>query len=191
MGRLFAGRSSLPAAFDLSPFLRPGDNRLCVMVMRWAAGSWLEDQDMWRMSGIFRSVWLLNKPQQRLCDVQLTPALDALYRDGTLQVQATVEATEAALAGLSVGVSLWRGEEQIAAGRQPLGTPTVDERGHYAERVDFSPAVATPAHWSAETPNCYRAVVPCGAATNCWRPKRGTSVFAASRCCRWPAASQR
>ncbi|UMX91131.1 hypothetical protein MJ579_14115 [Klebsiella pneumoniae] len=39
-----------------------------VMVMRWSAGGWLEDQDMWRMSGIFRSVWLLNKPQQRLCD---------------------------------------------------------------------------------------------------------------------------
>ncbi|STU91940.1 beta-D-galactosidase [Klebsiella pneumoniae] len=39
--------SRLPAAFDLSPFLRPGDNRLCVMVMRWSAGSWLEDQDMW------------------------------------------------------------------------------------------------------------------------------------------------
>ncbi|MBZ4317687.1 hypothetical protein LAM21_25070, partial [Mycobacterium tuberculosis] len=37
--------SRLPAAFDLSPFLRPGDNRLCVMVMRWSAGSWLEDQD--------------------------------------------------------------------------------------------------------------------------------------------------
>ena len=151
--------SRLPAAFDLSPFLRPGDNRLCVMVMRWSAGSWLEDQDMWRMSGIFRSVWLLNKPQQRLCDVQLTPALDALYRDGTLQVQAAVEATEAALAGLSVGVSLWRGEEQVAAGRQPLGTPAVDERGHYAERVDFALAVTAPAHWSAETPNCYRAVV--------------------------------
>ncbi|SPX55517.1 beta-D-galactosidase [Klebsiella pneumoniae] len=108
--------SRLPAAFDLSPFLRPGDNRLCVMVMRWSAGSWLEDQDMWRMSGIFRSVWLLNKPQQRLCDVQLTPALDALYRDGTLQVQATVEATEAALAGLSVGVS--RG---AARSRSPPG----------------------------------------------------------------------
>ena len=43
VGRLFAGQR-LPAAFDLSPFLRPGDNRLCVMVMRWSAGSWLEDQ---------------------------------------------------------------------------------------------------------------------------------------------------
>ncbi|MFS4687328.1 sugar-binding domain-containing protein [Klebsiella quasipneumoniae subsp. similipneumoniae] len=125
VGRLFAGQS--PAGGVRSqPFLRPGDNRrLCVMVMRWSAGSWLEDQDMWRMSGIFRSVWLLNKPQQRLCDVQLTPALDALYRDGTLQVQATVEATEAALAGLSVGVSLWRGEgadrRRAAAVRYPDG----------------------------------------------------------------------
>ncbi|MDY1814176.1 hypothetical protein RKK42_14880 [Klebsiella pneumoniae] len=183
--------SRLPAAFDLSPFLRPGDNRLCVMVMRWSAGSWLEDQDMWRMSGIFRSVWLLNKPQQRLCDVQLTPALDALYRDGTLQVQATVEATEAALAGLSVGVSLWRGEEQIAAGRQPLGTPTVDERGHYAERVDFSLAVATPAHWSAENPELLSRR---GHPVARRRTAGGRSVghrFSPHRDCRWPAASQR
>jgi beta-galactosidase len=51
------------------------------MVMRWSAGTWLEDQDMWRMSGIFRSVWLLNKPTLHLSDVQLTPQLDALYRD--------------------------------------------------------------------------------------------------------------
>jgi beta-galactosidase len=52
LGRLFAGQP--PAGGVRSqPFLRPGDNRLCVMVMRWSAGSWLEDQDMWRMSGIF------------------------------------------------------------------------------------------------------------------------------------------
>ncbi|MCL7679446.1 beta-galactosidase, partial [Klebsiella pneumoniae] len=101
----YARYRHVPGCFTPRPAARPRHSRLCVMVMRWSAGSWLEDQDMWRMSGIFRSVWLLNKPQQRLCDVQLTPALDALYRDGTLQVQATVEATEAALAGLSVGVS--------------------------------------------------------------------------------------
>lgn len=97
--------SRLPAAFDLSPFLRPGDNRLCVMVMRWSAGSWLEDRDMWRMSGIFRSVWLLNKPQQRLCDVQLTPALDALYRDGTLQVGRPSKRLRRRLPGLASGLA--------------------------------------------------------------------------------------
>ncbi|MCS6038847.1 hypothetical protein LNP20_09050 [Klebsiella pneumoniae subsp. pneumoniae] len=117
----------------------------------------------------------------------MTPALDALYRDGTLQVQATIEATEAALAGLSVGVSLWRGEEQIAAGRQPLGTPTVDERGHYAERVDFSWRWRRRRTGARKPRTVIAPWSPCGAATNCWRPKRGTSVFAASRlpmaCC--------
>ncbi len=158
------------------------------MVMRWSAGSWLEDQDMWRMSGIFRSVWLLNKPHQRLSDVQLTPTLDALCRDGALQVQATVEATEAALAGLSVGVSLWRGEQPVVAHRQPLGTPTVDERGRYAERVDFSLAVAAPAALERGNPGLATGQwSPCGAARHCWRQRRGISVFAASRsptaCC--------
>ncbi|UMX88010.1 hypothetical protein MJ584_13375 [Klebsiella pneumoniae] len=90
---------------------------------------------------------------------KLTPALTALYRDGTCRSRRPSEGTEAALSRAQrVGRPVARRGEQIAAGRQPLGTPTVDERGHYAERVDFSPAVATPAHWSAETPNCYRAV---------------------------------
>ena len=94
--------SRLPAAFDLSPYLHDGANRLCVMVMRWSAGTWLEDQDMWRMSGIFRSVWLLHKPQQYLSDVQLTPQLDALYRDAQLQARVSVAAAPEALAALRV-----------------------------------------------------------------------------------------
>jgi beta-galactosidase len=69
------------------------------MVMRWSAGSWLEDQDMWRMSGIFRSVWLLNKPKQHLSDVQISPQLDALYRDGELLVNLTIAAADEQLAG--------------------------------------------------------------------------------------------
>ena len=104
VGRLFAGQS--PAGGVRSqPLSASGDNRLCGDGHALERRQLAEDQDMWRMSGIFRSVWLLNKPQQRLCDVQLTPALDALYRDGTLQVQATIEATEAALVGLSVGLA--------------------------------------------------------------------------------------
>jgi beta-galactosidase/beta-glucuronidase len=72
------------------------------MVMRWSAGTWLEDQDMWRMSGIFRSVWLLNKPTLHLSDVQLTPQLDALYRDAELLVNVSVAAPVALLEELTV-----------------------------------------------------------------------------------------
>lgn len=151
--------SRLPAAFDLSALLKAGENRLCVMVMRWSAGTWLEDQDMWRMSGIFRSVWLLNKPTLHLSDVQLTPQLDALYHDAELEVNATVAAPTPLLEKLTVAVELWNDTQQVARHQQPLGSPVTDERGNYAERTVMRLPVERPALWSAETPNCYRAVV--------------------------------
>ena len=151
--------SRLPAAFDLSAALQPGENRLCVMVMRWNAGTWLEDQDMWRMSGIFRSVWLLNKPSLHLSDVQLTPQLDALYRDAELEVNVTVAAPERLLEKLTVNVELWHDAQRVASHQQQPGSPAIDERGNYAERAMMRVPVERPALWSAETPNCYRAVV--------------------------------
>ncbi|HDX9083802.1 TPA: beta-galactosidase, partial [Klebsiella oxytoca] len=60
--------SRLPSEFDLSAFLHAGENRLAVMVLRWSDGSYLEDQDMWRMSGIFRDVSLLHKPSTQISD---------------------------------------------------------------------------------------------------------------------------
>ncbi|MDF7662208.1 beta-galactosidase [Erwiniaceae bacterium L1_54_6] len=151
--------SRLPAAFDLSHQLRVGDNRICVMVMRWSAGTWLEDQDMWRMSGIFRSVWLLNKPTLHLSDVQLTPQLDALYRDARLEVNATVAAPAQLLEKLTVRVELWYDTQRVASHQQQPGSPIIDERGNYAERAVMCLPVERPELWSAETPNCYRAVV--------------------------------
>ena len=79
--------SRLPAEFDLTPFLQAGANRLAVLVLRWSDGSYLEDQDMWRMSGIFRSVSLLHKPTRHLMDIRVTPELDACYRDARLKVE--------------------------------------------------------------------------------------------------------
>ena len=151
--------SRLPAAFDLSAFLQTGENRLCVMVMRWSAGTWLEDQDMWRMSGIFRSVWLLNKPTLHLSDVQITPQLDALYRDAELDVSVTVAAPAQWLETLTVRVALWNGKHCVAQHQQQPGSPIIDERGNYGERSVMHLPVERPALWSAETPHCYRAVV--------------------------------
>lgn len=151
--------SRLPAEFDLTPFLQTGENRLCVMVMRWSAGTWLEDQDMWRMSGIFRSVSLLHLPEIHLTEMQITPVLDALYRDAELNIQLCVAAPEARVADLTVEVTLWHGNQQVAGTREPLGTPAIDDRGNYAERAYLTLPVVRPRLWSAEMPNCYRAVV--------------------------------
>ncbi|EMH4163741.1 beta-galactosidase [Pluralibacter gergoviae] len=150
--------SRLPAEFDLGPALREGSNRLCVMVLRWCSGSWLEDQDMWRMSGIFRPVWLLHKPAARIADLTVTAMLDDLCRDGTLDACVQIEADAARLGGLQVELSLWLGDTLIARQRRAPGTAAVDERGGYADRVLFSLPVTAPQRWSAEQPVCYRTV---------------------------------
>ena len=77
--------SRLPAEFDVTPFLRPGENLLAVRVYRWSDGSYLEDQDFWRLSGIYRDVVLWSVPPVHLHDYTVRTDLDAGYRDATLQ----------------------------------------------------------------------------------------------------------
>lgn len=144
--------SRLPAEFDLTPFLQAGTNRLAALVLRWSDGSYLEDQDMWRMSGIFRSVHLLHKPARQLLDVRVTPQLDACYRDARLRVALQVNAG----AGLAVEANLYFGETRVASKRQPLGTGPIDEKGAYGDRGELWLEVPAPHKWSAETPHLYR-----------------------------------
>ncbi|WP_336769190.1 beta-galactosidase [Aeromonas hydrophila] len=144
--------SRLPAEFDLTSFLCSGDNRLAVLVLRWSDVSYLEDQDMWRMSGIFRSVSLLHKPACHLMDIRVTPELDACYRDGRLKI--ALQAANGA--GLSVAACLYDGGEQVATLRQPIGTQAIDEKGAYDDRTECWLEVAAPRKWSAETPHLYR-----------------------------------
>ncbi|GAB7261591.1 hypothetical protein DZS_31950 [Dickeya ananatis] len=151
--------SRLPAEFDLTPCLQVGENRLAVMVLRWSDGTYLEDQDMWRMSGIYRDVYLLHKPTVHLRDVQLTTPLRHSYTQGTLCVTALANLPEDQTDHWQLAVQLWRGERLVGEQRKPFGTPAIDERGAYHDRVSLQLEVAQPALWSAEEPNLYRAVV--------------------------------
>lgn len=83
--------SKLPAEFDLTPFVHSGDNLLAVEVYRWSDGSYLEDQDFWRISGIERDVYLYAAPRLHVRDFQVTADLDEEYRDGTFEVRAEVK----------------------------------------------------------------------------------------------------
>jgi len=76
--------------FDVTAHLRPGPNKLAVRVYQWTTGSYLEDQDKWRLSGIFRDVYLLSVPPVHLFDVRLRTRLEASYRRGTLELAATL-----------------------------------------------------------------------------------------------------
>lgn len=148
--------SRLPAEFDLSNVLVAGENRLAVMVLRWCDGSYLEDQDMWRMSGIFRDVSLLHKPHTRIANYHYRTQLNAELTHAQLQ-------TEIELAGefadCEVAVTLWRGEEKIAGARQTPGSAVVDERGAWADRLSVAMPIDQPLLWSAETPELYRLTI--------------------------------
>ncbi|MCH8553231.1 MAG: beta-galactosidase [Natronospirillum sp.] len=147
--------SRLPAEFDLSDHVQAGSNRIAVMVIRWSDGSYLEDQDMWWLSGIFRDVRLLLKPQVRIEDVAIRTELDALYRDAELHVETRVSDPDTL-----VEVQLFQGDKPVI---EPVtarpGNVEVDERGGFRDRANHRIPVANPDKWTAETPNLYRLVV--------------------------------
>ncbi len=82
--------SMTPAEFDLDAYLKKGVNQIAVEVIRWSDGSYLEDQDMWRFSGIFRSVYLYSTPQEHFEDFFVRSGLDDRYEDGLLHITAKV-----------------------------------------------------------------------------------------------------
>ncbi|MEV0614380.1 glycoside hydrolase family 2 TIM barrel-domain containing protein [Nonomuraea sp. NPDC050404] len=133
-----------PAEFEVTDALRPGANRVAVQVHRWGAGSYLEDFDQWRYSGIFRDVWMYATPRTLLRDAHISTDLDAAYRDATLTAKVQV-------AGASAGHSV-RGTLTDPRGRQVATlTGPVDADG----LATLTTRVAGPAKWSADSPTLY------------------------------------
>ncbi|MEW5559051.1 beta-galactosidase [Enterobacter asburiae] len=149
--------SRLPAEFDLSQALVAGRNRLAVLVLRWCDGSYLEDQDMWRMSGIFRDVSLLHKPATRIADYHHTTDLNEDFTHGVLKLNVMLEGER--FADAEVEAVLWREGKEVGRQRQKPGSAIVDERGSWAERLALAIPVASPDLWSAEIPNLYRLTI--------------------------------
>src|SRR5512134_2599997 len=90
--------SMTAAEFDVTPFLKPGENLLAAQVFRWSDGSYLEDQDTWRLSGIYRDVFLYSTPSLRIADFAVRTDLDAAYRDATVLVRPRLRAHDGASA---------------------------------------------------------------------------------------------
>ena len=84
--------AKMAAEFDITPYLVPGkENLVAMQVMRWCDGSYLEDQDFWRFTGIAREVYMYARPQVRVDDLFILPDLDKNYKNGTLKISATAE----------------------------------------------------------------------------------------------------
>ncbi len=152
--------SRLPAEFDISATVHAGDNQLMVMVMRWSDGSYLEDQDMWWLSGIYRDVYLLSKPALSIADVFIHTDLDASCSAGVLKVDTTLSAPSD---DYQVQVELFNAKGQpveMSGARCCYTAPRqVDEKGGWRDRTEHCLHIAQPKLWSAERPYLYRCVV--------------------------------
>ncbi|MCY1721328.1 DUF4981 domain-containing protein [Prolixibacteraceae bacterium Z1-6] len=147
-----------PAEFNLTPFLRKGENDLAVQVIRFSDGSYLENQDMWRLSGIFRDVKLYAKPKTYIHDYYVTTDLDDNYKDATLTVEIDVQnkLLEAVEGTIEIDVFTDEGRSVLVEGVQKY-TFKVDSVSH--EKVQISTLVVDPEKWSAEFPNLYLLLV--------------------------------
>ena len=137
--------SKVAAEFDITRYLKPGEENLIAMqIMRWCDGSYLEDQDFWRFTGIARECYLYARPKARVADIFLTPDLDKGYKNGVLNIKASTTGA----AGKSLRFTL-----RNAAGKQ-VATQTVGA----AEEVALQLKASGCKTWSVETPYLYTLV---------------------------------
>lgn len=136
--------AKMAAEFDVTKFIEPGkENLIAMQIMRWCDGSYLEDQDFWRLCGIARECYLYTRPQSHIRDLFITPDLDKNYKNGTLAVKIDAEAAD----GKTVVMTL-----KDKAGKT-VAEKTATIAGGKAE-ANF--AVKNPLKWTAETPNLYK-----------------------------------
>ncbi len=130
--------SKLEAEFNLTPYLIPGkENLICFQVFRWCDGSYLEDQDFWRLSGVGRDCYLFARDKSRIADIRVTPDLTDNYTDGVLDIDLTLTANK------PVTLTLTDAEGNTVA------TATASKSGKTSMKV------ANPNKWTAETPYLY------------------------------------
>lgn len=148
----FSKDSRTPAEWDITAFVKPGENILAAQVLRWSDGSWLEDQDFWRFSGLFRDVYLWSPAQQHVRDFFVKPELDANYRDANLTIEADVKNTASVSASLTLSGVLRDLSGKTIAQLDPV---KLDVPAGQSVPAKLATAVANPAKWTAETPNLY------------------------------------
>lgn len=146
-----------PAEFDLTPYLRDGDNRLAVEVYRWCDASWLEDQDFWRLSGIFREVYLYATPGVHVYDFRADADLEDNYENGKLSVDARIVRYPGVSAPEAVQLETMLYD---AAGSPVWDAPYLRRVADGEDvRMQAELAVDRPRRWTAETPELYTLVL--------------------------------
>jgi len=148
--------SKSPAEFDVTKYLKKGNNLLAVQVFRWHDGSYLEDQDFWRLSGIERDVCLYALPKLSVWDFFFKNDLDAQYKNAVFSADVDVRkfTGNATKTGL-ITIDIVDKSGKTVFNQQKRLSPSSDSM----QTIRFSGSVKNPLKWSAETPDLYDCII--------------------------------
>ena len=144
-----------PAEFDITKYVNPGNNLIAVEVYRWSDGSYLEDQDFWRISGIDRNVYLYSTQNLRIVDLFARPDLDARYKNGSLSVDVTLNNyNKGPETGQIEALLVDATGKEIFNQKLKLNIPS-----NVKKEATFSQSISSPNLWSSESPYLYSLVL--------------------------------
>ena len=156
----YAEDSFLPSEFNITPYLQDGENVLSVWVIRWSDGSFLEDQDQWRLSGIHREVYLHAEPKLRIADFFYQTKLDGDFKDAILSIRPRIEnLTGREMPGYRLKAQLFDGNDKPVL-QSPLEKKVDDIINEIHPRLDrvkfglMETTIPNPKKWSFEEPTC-------------------------------------
>jgi len=144
--------SKTPAEFNITEYVKSGENNIAVEVYRWSDASYLEDQDFWRLSGLSRDVYLQAREKQHIRDFTVIADLDETYTNGKFKLSVKTLNKEASEAGIMVEAGLYDGDALIQSFEEEK---TLSDKA----LVDFEATVPNVKKWTAETPNLYQLYI--------------------------------
>lgn len=170
--------SKTPAEFNIAQFLKKGENSLAIEIFRWCDGSYLEDQDFWRMSGITRDIYLMARAEQQVQDFRVVSVLDSTYTNGIFSLNIDVlnlgetaanTVVEAVLSEVDLterGISKKLGGENLSVNVEGKITRTTKSIKSFSKELTagktnvlFEAVLQNVKQWSAEIPNLYELVI--------------------------------
>lgn len=146
--------TKVPAEFDITRYIKNGTNTIAVEAYRWCDGSYLEDQDFWRLSGIEREVYLYSTAQVRIVDYFAHTSLDENYQNSPFSVDVTVRNENRHSVNQTVEVEILDGGKTIINKQVSIHLNGTDSKN-----INVSQLVKKPRQWSAEVPNLYTLVI--------------------------------
>jgi len=142
-----------PAEYNITKYIKPGKNFIAVNVYKYSDGYYLEDQDYWRLAGIFDDVWLFATPDTHIFDWYATTNLDKTYTDAQLDLTVDVKNySPAAINDFMIRTNLYNSDKKVVKSliSEKFSVPVRDKRA-----IKISDSIKDPSKWSAEYPNLY------------------------------------